>query len=243
MADRSLVQPKPLRKYKPQLLIDVPFDPLPAALGAVIQKKTLAGRSKAEDSRFIYAFPESCVLYQVVGAPATVLWLERFIASGVKKVLLLSFCGSLSPQLRIGKAVVIRKAWSDEGTSKHYFPGRKVFFPSPSLNQEVKEILRHSRLSFSEATVVSTDAPYRETAAWLGRMQARRVDVVDMEATAVFALAEYRRIEAAAVMLVSDELFSGVWNERFPSALLRDSIQHYFVPFLDHLTTETKNRP
>lgn len=98
-------------------------------------------------------------------------------------------------------------------------------------------MLRHQGLSFSLAITVSTDAPYRETPAWLKEMQNRRIDVADMEASAVFSLARYRGVEAAGLMVVSDELFSGVWNNHFPPSLLRETIQRYFFPFLESLKT------
>lgn len=235
MSADSIVQPRPLRLGRTSLCLYIPFDPHPCLFQSALEKKR--GKARQLGTPPLYTLPGGLVLFQVVGAPAAVLWLERLIASGVTQILLLSFCGSLCPDFSIGKAVVLRRAMAEEGTSRHYFPRRKIFYPSFRLTTRIKETLERQGLPYTEASVVSTDAPYRETGDWLKDMRRRRIDVVDMEASAVLALAEYRRVEAAGLMIVSDELFSGVWNDRFPPALLRDRIERYFLPFLDLLKT------
>jgi len=231
----SIVNPRPLAKNVPSFCLYIPFDPFPSLLQAAIEKSASPGPWPRNDH--VYTLSGGIILYRLVGAPAAVLWLERLIASGVQKILLLSFCGSLKPGLRIGQVVVLRQALADEGTSRHYFPRQRTFFPSPVLTGEVVQTLGHRGLPFSLAATVSTDAPYRETQTWLKKMRDRHIDVVDMEASAVFALARYRGIEAAGLTVVSDELFSGVWNDHFPPFLLRETIERYFFPFLDSLKT------
>lgn len=238
MREKSIVQPKPLGKLGRELLIYLPFDPVPSVLGAVLQKKASASRKIGGGSFFM--MEGSCVLYQVLGAPAAVLWLEALIVSGISRILLLSFCGSLSPRLRAGDAVVLTKALANEGTSRHYFPRQKIFHPSRELSRQVEDILRHSGLPFTKAPVVSTDAPYRETLSWLRRMQDMGMEAVDMEASAVFALAKCRRVEAASLMLVSDELFSGTWRDDFPPSQLKKKIRDYFLPLLAHFSLSAR---
>jgi purine-nucleoside phosphorylase len=63
-------------------------------------------------------------------------------------------------------------------------------------------------------------------------MQEKRIDLVDMEASAVFAIAEFYKIEAAALLIVSDELFSGKWKYDFLRSELEKKIREYFFPFI-----------
>jgi purine-nucleoside phosphorylase len=53
-----------------------------------------------------------------------------------------------------------------------------------------------------------------------------------METSAVFALAEFYGIERAALMIISDELFSGKWKKGFFRPELEKRIKDYFLPFL-----------
>jgi purine-nucleoside phosphorylase len=161
-----------------------------------------------------------------------VLSLEKLVASGAKEILILGFCGSLNPEYKLASPVSVAKAYSNEGTSCHYCPGQKVFPASPGLQKAVEKRLKDRELPFLRGAAVSTDAPYRETPAWIRKMRQRGIDVVDMEASAVFGLASFHKLPAAALMIVSDELFSGRWKNGFSDPRLAKTVQDYFFPFL-----------
>jgi purine-nucleoside phosphorylase len=158
--------------------------------------------------------------------------LERLIVSGAKKIILLGFCGSLNPEFKIMNVVSISKAFAEEGTSKHYFPRKRIFNPSSTLKKGIEGILHDSKLPFLTGSLVSTDAPYRETKSWLKQKQKRGIDLVDMEASAVLAIAKFYGIQAAALTIISDELWSGTWNKEFLSSELEEKMKKYFAPLL-----------
>ena len=56
----------------------------------------------------------------MLGAPQTVLVLEKLIALGVTEVIGAGWCGSLQADVRIGDLVLPTGAFSEEGTSSHY---------------------------------------------------------------------------------------------------------------------------
>jgi uridine phosphorylase len=64
-------------------------------------------------------------------------------------------------------------------------------------------------------TVWSTDAPFRETVGKVGAYQAAGVLAVDMETSALFAVARFRGIRLASLLVVSDELSSLSWRPGF----------------------------
>jgi purine-nucleoside phosphorylase len=103
------------------------------------------------------------------------------------------------------------------------------------LKEYVEGVLHASKLPFLTGSLVSTDAPYRETQSWLEQKQKRRIDVVDMEASAVFSLAQFYGIQAAALMAISDELWSGVWKHGFHSPELERKLNTYFIPFIESI--------
>jgi len=227
---RPIVRPKPFKGFLVDRVIYMPVD-VPSGL---IKKylREHAGREKQTDWGVLFGFERTVVLFQAVGAPLAVLSLEKLVASGAKEILILGFCGSLNPEYKLASSIIITKAYSNEGTSGHYCPGQKVFPASPGLQKAVEKRLKDRELPFLRGAAVSTDAPYRETPAWLRKMRQRGIDVVDMEASAVFGLARSYGLQAAALMIVSDELFSGRWKNGFSDPRPAKAVQDYFFPFL-----------
>jgi purine-nucleoside phosphorylase len=230
-ASASIVGPRPFKDVLADRVIYVPMD-VPSGL----IKKHLREKSDKENQTgwgILYGLGRTTVLFQTIGAPTAVISLERLVASGAREILILGFCGSLDPAYALASPVSITKAYSNEGTSGHYCPGQKIFDVSPDLQKAIENSLNQRGLPFLRGAVVTTDAPYRETPAWLRKMRQRRMDVVDMEASAVFGLARFHRLKAAALMIVSDELFSGRWTTSFSNPGLIKAVQSYFFPFLE----------
>jgi len=229
-AEDSIVKPRSFKDFKRKKVVYFPADSSSHILGDVLKRKA----AKVLNLGFgqVYLLKDKVVLYQSVGAPAAVLSLEGLIASGAKEIILLGFCGSLNHEYPMNSVVSISTAFSEEGTSKHYFPPKKYFKPSTALKNKIEKNLCTHHLIFLEGPLVSTDAPYRETKAWLEQKQRKGIDLVDMETSAVFSLAEFRNIESAALMIVSDELWTGKWKKGFSDPGLDEKIEQYFLPFL-----------
>jgi purine-nucleoside phosphorylase len=227
---KAIVRPRPIKGLQKRRAIYIPFDPPSQVIKREVREKCLKEKDLVPGMLFL--LPDKIVICQVLGAPAACLSLEKLVASGVQEIITLGLCGSLNSIYRINDVVSISKALSNEGTSPHYFPNRKVFYPSPRLKKEAETILQALSMPFTSGSVVSTDAPYRETKPWLAKMQQKKIDLVDMEASAVFALAEFYDIEAAALLIVSDELFSGKWKHHFLRSELEQKIREYFFLFI-----------
>jgi len=226
----SIVKAKPFWDFKRKKVVYFPVDSSYHLIRKTLKRKAI--KEKNLGFGYLYLLKDKVVLYQSVGAAAAVLSLEGLIASGAKEIILLGFCGSLNPEYKINDVVCISKAFSEEGTSKHYFPKKKYFRPSTGLKNKIEKNLLSLHLPFSSGSLVSTDAPFRETKTWLEQKQKKRIDLVDMETSAVFSLAEFRRIESAALMIVSDELWSGQWKKGFFDPQLDEKIEEYFLKFI-----------
>jgi len=226
MNSPAIVRPKPIRGFENKKCIYLPCD-LPSEILSQALKK-MAGAKRDLGFCSLYKLDGKSVLFGALGASAAVLGLETIIASGAEDVAVLGFCGSLCRRFRIGDAVGISRALADEGTSRHYFPRRNSFLPSPALAGE----LESAGAGLSRAVIISTDAPYRETRSWLKRSRQRGADLVDMETSAVFALAAFRGIRAASLQIVSDEIFSGRQKTGFSSPLLKQRVRDVFLPLL-----------
>jgi purine-nucleoside phosphorylase len=211
-------------------LIFIPYLPFPGLLNEI---KSSAISILTLPCGQLFYLNNKAILYGLIGAPASISALEKVRLTGVKEIIGLSFCGSLSPLLPLCQAFIPDKALSDEGTSKHYINRKnKLYYPARTSIQNLKNYLRQQGLrALVGGQIVSTDAPYRETPLWLKKMQKKGTIAVDMEASAVLAFSEFYEIKAAGLFIVSDELFSGYWK-RTDSKNLRKAIKKYFWPLI-----------
>ncbi len=81
-----------------------------------------------------------------VGAPVAVMAVEKLIALGAKKIYLLSWCGAISPSLKVGDVVIGGLPLSGEGTSRYYVSDRPAA-PSQALNEQLDR--RDARIEYT----------------------------------------------------------------------------------------------
>lgn len=196
--------------------------PLPGDLQRMIRLFGQAGPQSFKNSflrvsRLSDSLRATALAGPAVGAPQTVMILEKLIALGARRVILFGWTGGLSPNLSPGDLLLPNGAISEEGTSRHYSEEGK-FRPSSLLVQGLREALTQEGLSFQEGPVWTTDAPYRETINKVKRFQSQGVLGVDMETSALFAVSAFRGIEAAALLIVSDDLSGMTWRHGFREA-------------------------
>jgi uridine phosphorylase len=226
--DRALIDPK-RGKYERPLPERALFVFTPEDLKDALRSLTFSGapsRQAAGSRRHrkvflcrvtegIFGGVPIAVAGPMLGAPQAVLVLEKLIALGVRRCLALGWCGSLNPTVRIGDVVVPRWAWSEEGTSAHY-PLAERPEADPQLVQTVLTGLRgFEGLTVHEGPVWTTDAPYRETEAKVLHYRDKGALGVEMETSALFTVAAYRRIALAVVLVVSDDLSRMEWRHGY----------------------------
>jgi uridine phosphorylase len=165
MTDKSLFKAKPIKGFSHKTVVYVPVDSPSGHVQKAVEKDAL--KELVLPNGHLYRLKDKVVLYGCIGAPAAVLSLESLIAAGAQEIIVLGFCGSLSRRARLLDAVSVVEAFSDEGTSSHYFPKKKEYFPSLELRDKIEATIRAKGLPCLTGAVVSTDAPYRETQAWL----------------------------------------------------------------------------
>ena len=168
-----------------------------------------------------------------VGAPMAALTLEKLVALGARHILAYGWCGSLSDTLRIGDILLPIWAVSSEGTSGHY-PLNSRPESHASTRQLLAKRLSGRGLTVRSGPVWTTDAPYRESIAQVRHLGGQGVLGVDMEYAALVAAATFRKVELTAVLLVSDELWSGKWNPGFRTKGFKkksSAILHFLADF------------
>ncbi len=181
---------------------------------------------------FVHALSETngkvAVTQRFIGAPGAAFTMEELIAWGVKKFIIVGMAGTLQKNIQIGDLVLCAKALRDEGTSYHYLPDSEWSYPTETLNEKIKAALIATPLPFHYGPTWTTDAIYRETVDEARTYQSQGILTVEMEASALFAVAEHRKVEAAALFSISDSLAELVWNPQFHHDKPRIGLEQLF---------------
>lgn len=155
------------------------------------------------------------VVHAGVGAPRAAGLLEEVIALGGRQFVAVGGAGALVPDLIMGRAVVVDSAVRDEGTSFHYAVASRVITADPVLVACLAGTLTDAGVPFVTGRTWTTDAPYRETRSRV----ARRVEqdgclTVEMEASALMAVAAYRGVGLVSLLYAGDSLAGDEWDHR-----------------------------
>jgi len=160
-----------------------------------------------------------CIAGPFVGAPYAVMLLENLIAWGARQIIFIGWCGAISEPVKIGDIILPTAGYIDEGTSKHYGTADKAHYQADfPLLASVRQMLAKSNCAFHEGAVWSTDAIYRETRAEVLAHQQQGLLAVEMEMSALYAVARFRGVDLAGILVVSDELSSSSWRPGFKHA-------------------------
>ncbi|TET60591.1 MAG: purine phosphorylase [Promethearchaeota archaeon] len=150
-----------------------------------------------------------------IGAPMVAILIEELNAFGIKLFLSIGTAGSLQKKLKLGSIVICDKAIRDEGTSHHYLKPEKYSYSSKKVTKKLNEVMEKMNLDFTLGTGWTIDAPYRETYVEIEKYKKENVLTVDMEAAAIFAVAEYLNVDAGVIFTISDYLSEDEWELHF----------------------------
>ncbi|HUR77899.1 MAG TPA: nucleoside phosphorylase [Acidimicrobiales bacterium] len=154
------------------------------------------------------------VFHPGVGAPLAAGFLEEAIVLGARKVVACGGCGTLTDKVGAGDIVVPTSAVRDEGTSFHYLPPSRLVDADPAGVAAAVELLEELGVPHVTGKVWTTDGLYRETRERVKRRRAEGCLVVEMEAAAFFAVAQFRGIRFAQLLYGGDDLSGAQWDAR-----------------------------
>jgi uridine phosphorylase len=160
----------------------------------------------------------------LIGAPYAAMVVECLQVWGVTRLVFIGWCGAVSPQVKAGDIIVPTAAVVDEGTSGNYgTPAGRTARPAPALAGQVRLALQRCDASYHHGAVWTTDAIFRETVAKVKHFQAQGTLAVEMEMSAIFAVAAFRSVQAAGLLVVSDELSDYHWRPGFTLPAFRSA--------------------
>ena len=149
-----------------------------------------------------------------VGAPVAVVDIEDMHAMGVEKFIVFGNCGVLDNAIDDCSIIIPNKALRDEGTSFHYIKSSRSVDLNKKYTTEFKEILAKLGYSYTEGATWTTDAFYRETRNKVNKRKEEGAIVVEMEASALQAVCDFRGCELFIFFYAGDNLANEEWDIR-----------------------------
>ena len=146
------------------------------------------------------------------GSPIVVELAEELAVMGVKKMILMTWGGTLQPDLSPGDIVVCNRAIRDDGASHHYLPPEKYICADDALAQQLVEAIQARGAQSTLGTTWTTDAPYRETRQEVQQYQSEGIKTVEMESAGLFTVGKVRGIPTISVVVVMDSLATFQWH-------------------------------
>jgi len=149
-----------------------------------------------------------------IGCPSAAIVVEELAKIGAETIIRVGTTGSLQPNVEVGDMVIASAAVRGDGTSRNYVP---IEYPAVADFKVTEALLRaaqESKLKAHFGPVLTTDAFYGDMddlKRW------RRLDVlsVEMECSAIFALAKLRKLRAGAILAVDSKPLMGLGKGEF----------------------------
>lgn len=157
---------------------------------------------------------ELLIAHPGVGAALAAATLEELLPLSVRQFTVCGGCGVLDSGIAAGHPVLLTGAVRDEGTSYHYLPPGETVKAGGKATAALESVLKENRIEYLTGLSWTTDGLFRETAGKRERRMRQGCLVVEMEAAALFAVAQYRGIELGQVVYGGDLVLPDAWDRR-----------------------------
>lgn len=148
-----------------------------------------------------------------IGGPAAAHMLEILIAAETSQFIVVGHAGGLQIANPLGTLVLTDKAVRDEGLSHHYQPPGQYAFPSKTLTDKLKGSLSEQGIQHIVGSSWTLDSMYRETRGEIQHYKEEGVATVEMELASLFAVAAFREVDIASLLVISDYVAFEQWDE------------------------------
>ena len=164
--------------------------------------------------KIIYKDMELVLFMSRVGASACTVSYEEVLAMGLEKLIMFGTCGVLDRNIEDLAIIIPSSAIRDEGTSYHYMKASEEITINEKYVSEFLDVLATNNISYVRGKVWTTDAPYRETRAKVLKRKKQGCVCVDMECSAMNAVAKFRNKDLFQFFYAADNLDSAKWDKR-----------------------------
>lgn len=187
-------------------------------LVALLQGELIANPKNANGDfpvyRVTYQRREIAIFMMDMGAAGAGGLLEKMYALGVEKVVIFGSCGVLDRSIEDCSVIIPTMAVRDEGLSYHYAPPADEIAVNLKYIPEFTQLLHEVGCTYRLGKTWTTDAFYRETREKAARRKASGCICVDMECSALAAIAQFREKELFQFFYAADCLEGENWEKR-----------------------------
>jgi uridine phosphorylase len=176
-----------------------------------------------------------------IGCPSAAIAVEELSRVGVDTVVRVGTTGALQADIEIGDMVVATGAAKEEGTSKRYESEVYPAVPDYDVLTSLVDAAEANDEAVHVGPIVSDDAFYNESEAFVEDWEAANLLCIEMEAAAVFTIARRRGMRAGAICTVDGNLVLGTQkgadsDEELPEKA-RDNVERAIAITLDAVTS------
>lgn len=158
---------------------------------------------------------EDIALYMsYVGAASCCVAYDTMLAKGLEKLVMFGTCGVLDENIEDLGIIIPTYAIRDEGTSYHYMASSDEIEVNKKYKEDFIAILNSHNIKYVEGKTWTTDAPFRETIDKIKMRKDMGAICVDMEASAINAVADFRDKEVFQFFYAADKIVSSSWDQR-----------------------------
>ena len=152
-----------------------------------------------------YKDEEICLVQAPVGSAPSAQILDWLISYGVEKVISTGSCGVLV-DIPENNFLIPKLALRDEGASYHYLKPSRFVDINKNVLKVIETTLREHNLKYREVITWTTDGFYRETKDLVKYRIEEGCSVVEMECSALAAVAKLRNIKWGQILFTTDSL-------------------------------------
>ena len=155
-----------------------------------------------------------CLVIGCLGAAGAAYELEQLIALGCKKFIVCGGAGVLQKDISVGHIILPCSAIRDEGLSYHYIkPAREITYGCETIKKIELQLLQEN-IPYIKGKTWTTDAIFRETEDKIDLRISEGCLTVEMEASALLAVSQFRKVELGQLFYGGDDVSGFTWDGR-----------------------------
>jgi uridine phosphorylase len=143
-----------------------------------------------------------------IGCPSAAIVVEELAKIGAETLIRVGTTGSLQADVEVGDMVIASAAVRGDGTSRSYVPIEHPAIADFNVITALFQASQESKRKVHFGTVLTSDAFYGDVDN-LKRWSSFNVLSVEMECSAIFTLAQLRKLKAGAILAVDSKPLMG----------------------------------